>query len=235
MARVQYGAIITELNGSIGGITFQSNAASKIARLKFSRHRKNTAKQGGIITAFQSPFPTWGSLLPAQRAGWDAFAAANTKIDKWGVTKVLSGFNWFMSLNLNLALCGVSFISDAPVYETPLVVPYFFIQVNYNGMWINFSTAFAHASHYLLVFSTSLLRSVASANRKALRLTKIVSPGSTEQIDFADQWEATHGISIPIAGQPTQAYINVAVITIHATKGLNSAYTQDADRYVPDL
>ena len=233
MARVQYGGIITDLAGSIGGTTFQSNASAKIARLKSTRRRKNSIKQNSQIAAFQAELPPWSSMVQTDKDLWTAFATAHDKTNKWGVVKTLTGFNWFMSVNNYLTLCGETPLGIPPAWETPLAVPDYTIAPVDDVFEITFDSSFAHTSHYLLLFSSPLLRSVSLANRKVLRLTKIISPGTDTTIDFSSDWSTAHGIPLPIPGAPEVNWIFCGILSVHETKGLASAYNSAYGEYEP--
>jgi hypothetical protein len=233
MARVTYGSIITDIKGSIGGITFQRNANANIARLRFTRNKKNTQKQVTKITEFQTALSLWGTLDGTEKAAWDTFAAANTKEDKWGVVKTLSGFQYFCSINNYLQLVGVAQVTAPPVWGTPLAVADYTVAAIYNDFSINWSPSFAHTSEYLLLFTSPLLRSISLLNRKALRLTAVIDPGTDSSYDYLSNWQAAHNIPVPIAGSPSKKFIFTGIMTVHQSKGLVSALNTNYGEYEP--
>jgi hypothetical protein len=233
MARVQYGSVITEINGSIGGITFQPNSSAKIARVKPIRRRKNTTKQASRLNAFQLNIPDWSTLDQSDKDDWTAFAIAHDKTNKWGEVKTLTGFNWFQSINNYLNIVGETPISTVPVWTSPLAVSDYTVAAVYNDFSINWAGSFAHTTAYLLLFTSPLLRTVSLANRKVLRLTKIVSPGTDTSVDFLSEWQSVHGIAVPIAGSPSKKFIFTAVLSVHETKGISSAFNTNYGEYEP--
>lgn len=233
MARVQYGSIITNITGSIGGTTFQSNSAAKIARLRSTRRKQNTIKQNSKIADFQVNFPAWNVLTQSEKDDWNAFAAANNKTNKWGETKVLNGFNWFQSINLYLNIVNEAPLNNPPVWATPLAISDYTVAAVYDDFSINWAAPFAHTTAYLLLFTSSLLRSVSQANRKVLRLTKIIEPDTTSTIDFLTDWESTHNIPVPITGSPSEKWIFTAILSVHETKGISSAFNTNYGEYEP--
>jgi hypothetical protein len=233
MARVTYGSIITDIKGSIGGITFQHNANAKIARLRFTKAKKNTQKQITKITEFQTVLSLWQTLDGTEKAAWNAFAATYTKEDKWGNVKTLSGFQYFNSINNYLLLISESMITAPPTWSTPLVVQDYTAVAIFNDFSINWSPSFAHTSEYLLLFTSPLLRTVSLANRKVLRLTSIIVPGTDSSYDYLSDWQAAHNIPVPIAGSPSKKFIFTAVMSVHETKGLVSALNTNYAEYEP--
>ena len=233
MARVQYGAIITDIKGSIGGITFQANSASKIARLRSTRRKQNTQLQNNKVSDFQATFPDWASMTQVEKDAWNTFAAANNKTNKWGEVKVLNGFNWFQSVNLYLEIVGESFITTPPVWESPLAVPNYTVAAVFNDFSINWSPSFPHADHYLLLFTSPLLRTVSQANRKVLRLTSVIARGTHSTYDFLTDWENAHNIAVPIAGGPTEKWIFTAILTVRFGKGISGSFNTNYGEYEP--
>ena len=84
MAKVTYGALVTEINGSIGGITFQTNRAGTIARIRPASFRSRTGKQNTEIANFTSLIAGFSALTLAQKQAWDTFASVHTKETKFG-------------------------------------------------------------------------------------------------------------------------------------------------------
>jgi hypothetical protein len=233
MARVWYGGIITDMKGSIGGTTFQANAAAKISKMRSTRRKGNSPLQLECMTIFQDQLTNWAALSQYSKELWNDFALAHSKTNKWGETKIMTGINWFLSINNYLSLCGETPLAEPPVWETPLAIPEYDGQFIPEDTFLNFLDTFVHTNHYILVFTSPLLKTVSTANRKVLRLTKYVDPGSTDEIYFENDWVSTHNIPVPIPGDPVQKNIFVALITVHKTKGIASAFNSIYVVYEP--
>lgn len=233
MARVQYGSLITDLKGSIGGITFQSNSANKIARLKPTRRKQNSTKQNSQISQFTQHIAPWQQLDAGEKTAWNSFAVAHTKTNKWGEVKTLTGFTWFASINNYLAIIADPPIINPPTWTPSICTSNYTVAAVFDDFSFNWAGPFNHASHYLLCFTSPLLRTVSEANRKTLRLTKIVSPGSTSAIDFLSEWQSTHGIAVPISGSPSKKFIFTAIQCVRELKGLVSVYNTGIGEYEP--
>lgn len=233
MSRVTYGAVITDIKGSIGGITFQSNGNAKIARLKQVRAKKNTSKQSSRISEFQQPLQVWNLMDQAEKDAFTTFAAAYDFTSKWGTVKTLTGFQWFMALGNNALLCGNSVNNSPPTWATPLAVPTWTVDFDFETFNITFSPSFAHTGEHLLIYTSPLLRSVSLLNRKTLRLTKIIAPTTSSTIDIITEWQSVHNTPLPISGGPVDQCVFVAMLTISNTKDLASAFTSDWHVYYP--
>jgi len=116
MARVTYGAGITDFKGSIGGVTFQNNTSGSIARLRSRAVVNPTSGQAAYQNRFSYLVSLWPTLTQVQKDTWDAFAAANDHTTPWGDIKILSGYQWFLSCNLRRMLYYSTAITAAPVW-----------------------------------------------------------------------------------------------------------------------
>jgi len=114
MARVTYGESITEYAGSIGGVTFLRNASGPIAKLRSRPPVNPSPDQSVYQTNMAILVAYWPTLSQANKDTWDAFAAAHDHTTPWGETKTLSGYQWFIAINLT-RLSNDSSIFDAPV------------------------------------------------------------------------------------------------------------------------
>lgn len=113
MARVTYGESITEYAGSIGGVTFQRNASGPIAKLRTNPIVNPSPDQSTYQVNMATLVAYWPTLSQANKDLWDAFAVAHDHTTPWGETKTLSGYQWFLSCNLNLL------IELTPIRDTP--------------------------------------------------------------------------------------------------------------------
>jgi len=117
MARIIYGSIITDIKGSIGGITFQKNASGQVARLKPRKNKTNTQKQRDQQPRLKGLQREWNLLSLTNKILWNDFGVANNKIGLDGQEKTLTGYQWFLTINENRLLFDDSILSAPPVYE----------------------------------------------------------------------------------------------------------------------
>jgi hypothetical protein len=117
MARIIYGSIITDIKGSIGGLTFQKNGSGTIARLKPRKNKTNTQKQRDQQPRLKQVQKEWNELTLVNKILWNDFAAVNNKIGLDGQEKKLTGYQWFLSINENRLLFEDSILLVPPVYE----------------------------------------------------------------------------------------------------------------------
>jgi len=95
MARIIYSGLVTEIKGSIGGTTFQSNAYGYTVKNKARQKKPKTTLQNRQKIIMASASQGWRGLSDAQRALWDAWAASNPQYAKNNPSAELSGFAVF--------------------------------------------------------------------------------------------------------------------------------------------
>lgn len=110
-ARVKYGAMITELKGSVGGQTFQSCRGGFIIRNKPITPKVRSRVQSVIRTVTGNLASSWRALSQADRDTWDAVAPSYPHTDKFGDPATLTGYELYIRANFYLSLAGVSTIS----------------------------------------------------------------------------------------------------------------------------
>lgn len=166
MAQVTYGAYITELKGSIGGSTFQRNAARKICRARpliFCPHSawQLTRQRNMARLSFH-----WSTLSSANKQTWVDLALAHNHIDHWSIEKTITGFQWFMSCNMNLLLTGAFILDTAPAWRVLNPFPSYTLQTTVDYLRIFMSDIYTQTGYYLFAFCTPLIRESSVKIRK---------------------------------------------------------------------
>jgi len=224
MARTQYGSIITDMQGSIGGLTYQHNASGKITRQRPSTVRQSTSKQCDRQSVFSDLVTAWSALTPAQKVTWATLADTYTKYNKWNEEKTLNGFNWFLSCNGYLSLVSEALLTSAPVWESPLSVPSYSLILSAPSISVSFGGGFDYPNHYGIVYMSSYLRTSGLYDRKQLRLVHIEPPGYSYGWSLLSSWESTHGLDWPPTSTSESVYITCAIQMVHGSKGLASIF-----------
>lgn len=167
MARVTYGALITELAGSIGGVTFHKNASGNIARLKPNMPMNASQQQTDQHNKLNSLIAIWPTLTLVQKTSWNNLAAAHPHINPFSVTKNLNGFQWFMSCNLNLLQVGEAVILTAPAYAPPAAPTAYVLFSEVTFLALHFSAPWNFTPNYLVLYVTPPIRQSSLKFKKA--------------------------------------------------------------------
>jgi hypothetical protein len=121
MATVKYGALVTEIRGSIGGTTFQKNAYGQTIKNKAILVRPNSERQENVKNIFSAAVKAWRAFSDAARGNWNTFATNFPQFTKKDDTVTLTGFNAFVKWQSALYL-GAGFGSlpqGTPVTSLP--------------------------------------------------------------------------------------------------------------------
>jgi hypothetical protein len=120
MSLVLYGGGIIDARGSVSGTTMSRSKFGATHRAKVSPIQPKTGRQllsrAGL--AFWSA--QWSvTLTGAQRAAWNAFALTAPVTNVYGQTAYLTGHQWYVRANINIASGG-----GAPVVAVPGATSY---------------------------------------------------------------------------------------------------------------
>lgn len=223
MARVTYGSIITEINGSIGGITFQTNRAGTIARLRPSTFRSRTGKQNTEIANFTSLIAGFSELSLADKNSWDAFALAHTKETKFGETRTLTGQNWYVSSNAHREQVGLARIEPAPMFQMPIGNDNFSLVVDATKIEITKNPPLSPNDTSLLFWGTAPLRRTTTSLRSELRFLTAVTAQPFGVLDITSFWEAAFGCGWPPSPSISDFSIFIAMQIVRGSSGIASA------------
>ena len=194
MARITFGAIITSIRGSIGGITFQTNKSGAIARLRPGNPKQPTSKQSNRIVEFSQLAFEWGQLDLLEQTDWNDFAAINPKIDRFGEQKILTGYNFFQALNSwRLKTGGSILVTPLPIPAESPVVDYF-IRVDQIGIDIFFLDTKVDPDLELIIYATGINTTLSRSNFSRAKLLGIVATSIVTPFDITALWSAAIGM-----------------------------------------
>ncbi|MBA7687748.1 hypothetical protein ES703_96217 [subsurface metagenome] len=194
MARVTYGESITEYAGSIGGVTFLRNASGPIAKLRSLPLVNPSPDQSIYQTNMAKLVAFWPTLSQANKDSWDALAAAHDHTTPWGETKTLSGFQWFISCNINRFIFAQGILSTAPAWAVPSVPNSFTIETSATYIRLAWSPDWTPATYWFL-YATLPLRQSSIKLRRSLFYLRFVAPaGAMSNYDFTSEYIALANI-----------------------------------------
>lgn len=111
MAVLQYGAIVTEIKGSLGGHTFKKQGSSFVIQMKSPGFSKSKQLLNPALGYAGFIFQQWIQLPDTSKEAWNNEALLVTFKDKFGNDVSISGRDLFSKLNLQL---GVGYYMDVP-------------------------------------------------------------------------------------------------------------------------
>jgi len=173
MCKVQYGAIITEMKGKIGGQVFQGGSVGKILRNKgYTPGLSSTARQGATAK-LSANAKRWQTLSGANRATFNAIAASWPFVDKFGATYYGTGYQVYIAYQNILNSLGLANQANAGGVGSP-TDPGTVLASSSAGptLDLNWDNA-GGASDYVSVFASAPLS--AGQNNNHRRYKKVLS------------------------------------------------------------
>jgi hypothetical protein len=225
MARILYGPLATDLKGSIGGITFHSNASGTIVKRKPNQLNKGNALQVESQSVFSTFRAAWGALASASQVLWNAFADLHNRTNYFNEVKILTGYNWFLSININANLCSQSLLTDPPAYVLPANPGTFVIILSPTHLFVVFTGTYDHSGVYLFVYFTPPLRSQSLTNRSKIKMAAVTSPGTQGAYNYTSAYNtAMDYLTLP-ASSATGVKILASIAAIDDASFIASAFS----------
>lgn len=108
-------ALVTQISGSIGGMTGSHNRGGLYFRARSIPVNPNTPAQVTVRAAFSSLVARWNNILTgAEREPWDLYAAAVPLTGPLGDPITVSGQNMYLRSNVPRLRIAASIIDTAP-------------------------------------------------------------------------------------------------------------------------
>ncbi len=220
MAIVEFGALVTDIVGSVRGWTFQRNRSGNILRGKPKQKKVATVKQSAQQSELVSFIQAFQQLTPGEKLAWDAFASLNTKLNKFGETKVLTGQNWFTTVNSARDALGLSQLSAPPANLLPEAITSFDLTVDAVKIEIDQILPNSPTDTGLLITTTFPNTLTTKIQRSPFRDTKVVSSVPFNTIDLTSDWENTHLLPWPPGGVANCINIGVRLQPVRKSTGI---------------
>ena len=225
MARVTYGESITEYAGSIGGVTFLRNASGPIAKLRSLPPVNPSPNQSKYQTRMAMLVAHWPTLTQTNKNLWDALALAHNHTTPWGETKTLSGYQWFLSVNL-VRLLYLESIREFPAeWYVPPPPNQFTIQIHPTYIRAAWDPAY-DAPYDLLAYCSLPLRQSSIKLRRSLFLIKVYPTApSMSYWDLTSEIESLFNVSWATFYASCDCSIIIRIKHCYFTRGYSSAFT----------
>jgi hypothetical protein len=113
MARIKYSALVTEVNGSAGGTTFQRNLYGSTMKNKPLMRKPNTSYQNAQKSIMSIVANSWRLLTDIERASYINYASVNPTPTRLNPDAYLNGYNLFLKYNALRLLAGLSVLNES--------------------------------------------------------------------------------------------------------------------------
>lgn len=123
MALIKFGGGVAGISGKIGGTVFARNKAGAYARNWAKPVNPVTPAQSLVRGIFGTGSHQWGILTSAERDEWNAQAALQQRINRFGEVYTPSGRQYFLETYNALTQAGLPAITTPVVAATPPAAP----------------------------------------------------------------------------------------------------------------
>lgn len=113
MALVKTSPLIAAISGNVPGANFATTPYGAVARARKPKPPPPTSDQLHARRAFQLCRATWRTLTDDQRTAWRTFASNSHYVNRIGITRNLTGQQYFIQTNFYFA------ILDWPLHSNP--------------------------------------------------------------------------------------------------------------------
>lgn len=214
MALIQTSAIISSIKGSIGGVTFSNVRGGIAAKKRLIGKKSINSKQLTALNTSKISNGTWKSMGFGIKEQWNDFASAYTFTDRFGVTKELTGFNWFKTINTTRVFFNQSVISIPPTYEVADAIPVFYVSMSSTSIVIDWSTPINDTLIDIMVYASAPSRSQAQYNRGKYSLLTLGSIDYSNSFDITAAWELATGLVYADIAATGLFNINVLIVPV---------------------
>jgi len=192
MARVKLAPFVTNIAGSIGGLTFQRNKFGMTLRVKPLPIKKQTDPQYSIRRKIAFLQNEWQALTDAQRLQWDRFLDFSGQGINHDRSVKMSGHSLFLKWQLMLL------ISNAPVHlnitynPLPEVALPTGLEIDGAFHFLNFDIQIVAEEYFFSFFCTNPRKPSEVFSKRGLRYMLITHNAST-QFDIKAPYLAAFG------------------------------------------
>lgn len=196
MAKVKYGAMVTDARGSIDGVVYSKNQYGGYVRQKVSPVQPRTALQMDTRNSLGQLSKEYSNLLTdIQRANWKTFAGSNPVTDVFGNSQVLNAISMYQKVNRVLHNLGLPSIQDVPanmdVQALLTAVP--IAAATGQAMNIVFTDTPTPLETHIYVFATGPLNGGVNYIEKDLQFLTASAAQTSTAFDVASAWIAKYG------------------------------------------
>lgn len=123
MAIIKLSGIISEIRGTIGGITYANTGAGLTAKKKVPKRRNPSIKMSKQWGPNALLVQGYRNLTPAQRLEWKNYATTWDDSSQQKVGRRLNAYNWYYSMNYYRIIKGLVLFTVPPAHVLPTPAP----------------------------------------------------------------------------------------------------------------
>ncbi len=218
MAKVKFGAIVTDLRNKVGGHVYSKNRYGAYTRSYKTTLTSNTPAQIVAKSRLSSISATWKTLTDDQRTAWNNAVSNFRHTDVFGSIINPSGFDLYIRLNCNLDQVGVALLSLPPVPAEILTLTNVSITADGTAPLVAlvFGSSPVPAGYAIVLSATNNISPGISYVKNLVRGIAVLDAGTTSIYDATTAYLAKYS-SI------TNGYrLSVSLVTVNKSTGQKS-------------
>ena len=197
MASVKYTAFVDIIQGKVNGTVFSKGVYGAYVRSRGKVIDVFSNTQILVRERFGSLAKLWRELSDSQRQMWDYLGKQITFSNRLGDSLKYTGFNTFMKLNGNLAVCDIAPNNDCPSLASALMPVSLSLEVDCTpgseDISLNFAPVIAAGSH-LIVYATGVLsHGIKNPNKNNFKFIEALTVGQLTGVSIKSAYVAVFG------------------------------------------
>lgn len=196
MAKVEYGNIINEITGHVGGLTFQKNASGYIIRRNPTQTKNYSIYQNYQINLLNNIQKTYKNLSGTDKLSWVNLANSLAYVDRWGLAGTITGAQLFFAINYNYFQFYNSYLNSAPAYVNNLPYQSFSVTLAANSVSLDWTIPQISANQTINIYASPPMPAGSAFPRSKMKLMLLDENGNFNSYDIGSQWENIFGLSV---------------------------------------
>lgn len=201
MALIKMGTVVSEISGSIDGVTFSHNRNGRYARARVKPTNPKSVRQTAVRSQLASLSAGYRALSTSQKTGWTSLGAQMVQTNRLGAATNLTGAQAYISVNQLKVTAGQAVVSSAPILDSPPTITSLTLTVSFTTAGSVQLVSLAYtlggsptATQTLRVYSTGPLSAGKSFIRKSqYRLLGTVAANAASPFVLTGLYQSTYG------------------------------------------
>jgi hypothetical protein len=200
MAKVTFTAMVADVKGKLAGTVFSKNRAGNYVRTKVTPSNARTTAQQAVRGFMTTLAQGWRALGASSCAAWNAAAAVDAVKTKDGNAIHLTGMQYYMELNRNLAEISATTITSPPAVGGTVAMTSIAVSATKGtpSLSVTFAPA-ATASEKIILYATEGLGPGQNFFKNKYRKIGVLTSSDSSPFDALADYTAKYG-TIPTAG-----------------------------------
>jgi len=193
MARVKLSPLLTDISGSIGGMTVQRNKFGITLRQKPIPLYKFTPAQITIRAYIATIQAAWQNLTDAERLQWNRFLDYSGQTIKHDRSVKLSGHGLYLKYQLYCLLAGLPLLETITYLPPPSPAANGGIVLAPGLLTLQVTPTLTHTDEFFLFFMSNTRTESQAISKRGLRYM-YVTPATAVSFDITDSYIAAFGL-----------------------------------------